>query len=193
MGAHAYPSTVELAWRKPLRVRETPPEYVFHRPRLYLETTIPSYLTARLSKDLRTAQHQRATSMWWNSWRTSFEIYVSEHVIAEASKGDPEAAKRRLDLVARYPTLETDDRSDTLAERLIATCHLPARAEVDAAHVAIAAAHSMKYLLTWNCAHLVNPQFTPKIAAACEAEGYVAPILCTPETLTERHEYGRTG
>jgi hypothetical protein len=32
-------SSANLAWREPRGVAETPPEYVFLRPRLYLETT----------------------------------------------------------------------------------------------------------------------------------------------------------
>jgi hypothetical protein len=35
-------SSAERAWREPCGVAETPPEYVFLRPRLYLDTTIPS-------------------------------------------------------------------------------------------------------------------------------------------------------
>jgi hypothetical protein len=37
----AYPVAVE--WES-FGVAETPADYVFHRPRLYLETTIPSFL-----------------------------------------------------------------------------------------------------------------------------------------------------
>jgi hypothetical protein len=82
----AYP--VAAPWET-LRVEETPAEYDFHRPRLYLETTIASYLTARPSRDLNNARLQRITSRWWNSWRTQFEIYVSDVVIKEAGNGDP--------------------------------------------------------------------------------------------------------
>jgi hypothetical protein len=34
-------------------------------PRLYLETTIPSYLVARRSRDLRLAADQATTQEWW--------------------------------------------------------------------------------------------------------------------------------
>jgi len=182
-------SSAELAWREPCGVAETPPEYVFHRPRLYLETTIPSYLTARISRDLQTARRQRITLSWWNAWRTNFDIHVSRHVSAEATRGNPEAARRRLELITPYKILEIDSRSELLTARLMNDCGLPIRAETDAAHVAVAAVNSMKFLLTWNCAHLVNPQFASKIAAACESEGYDCPILCTPEDLTRRYEH----
>jgi len=37
------------------------------RPRIYLETTIASYLTARPSRDLVTAAHQQITRDWWET------------------------------------------------------------------------------------------------------------------------------
>jgi hypothetical protein len=188
--ASSYPVT---AWREPLGVAETPAEYVFHRPRLYLETTIPSYLTARTSRDLTTAMHQKITLHWWNSWRTNFDIYVSEHVLAEAEKGDPDAARRRAEILTPYAVLISDSRSRQLAKLLMKNCGLPMRAKVDARHVAVAAVHSMNFLLTWNCAHLANEQFASKIALTCRAEGYNCPTLCTPDQLTKRYEHGLYG
>jgi hypothetical protein len=192
MQAVGWTSGAELAWREPLGVAETPAEYVLHRPRLYLETTIPSYLTARMSGDLHTARCQRTTLRWWNSWRTSFEIYVSDLVAAEVARGNPEAAQRRIDLIDPYAFVMTDERSKALKSCLMADCGLPTRAETDAGHVAVAAVHSIQFLLTWNCAHLANDQFSRRIAAVCQSEGYKCPIICTPAQLLERYEHGLT-
>lgn len=186
-------SSAELVWREPCGVAETPPEYVFHRPRLYLETTIPSYLTARVSRDLNIARYQRITTRWWNSWRTNFDIRISELVWREASAGNPEAAERRLSRLARFPLLEVDERADALCERLLRDCGLPARASIDAAHVAVAAVHDMEFLLTWNFAHLVNTNFAPRIRSVCELQGHSCPLICTPEQLMERYEHAHTG
>src|SRR5262245_8857761 len=106
MQVNAWISTAEIAWREPFGVAETPAEYVFLRPRLYLETTIPSYLTARMSRNLLTARHQRITTRWWNSWRTNFDIYISEHVSREAGRGDPEAAELRGQLLVPLKMLD---------------------------------------------------------------------------------------
>jgi len=35
------------------------------KPRIYLETTFVSYLTARVSRDLVVAAHQQVTNEWW--------------------------------------------------------------------------------------------------------------------------------
>jgi hypothetical protein len=192
MRVEAQLSYAELVWREPFGVAETPAEYVFHRPKLYLDTTIPSYLAARVSRDATVAHHQRVTSRWWNSWRPNFDIRISGHVWLEAAGGDPEAADRRLRLLEHFPKLEFDTRSVALQARLMSHCGLPPRATVDAAHVAIAAVHGMQFLLTWNFAHLVNPHFESKIQSICESESYICPVLCTPEQLLERYEYAYT-
>jgi hypothetical protein len=171
-------------------VAETPAEYVFHRPRLYLETTIPSYLTARPSRDLGTARMQEITARWWNSWRTQFDIYISRVVHEESAAGDLEAVQRRLSFLGRFPTLERHALSDALAAKLKERSGLPPTAERDAEHVAIAAVHRMEFLLSWNCAHLANVQTAPRIAEICRHEGYSPPFLCTPEQLLSRYEHG---
>ena len=71
--------------------------------KVYLETTIPSYLTARPSRDLVTVAHQQITREWWDTRRHAFALFVSQMVIDEASAGDPEAAIRRLEVVAFLP------------------------------------------------------------------------------------------
>jgi len=63
------------------------------KQRVYLETTIVSYLTARPSRDLILAAHQEVTRQWWEQRRADFEIYVSQLVLDEAGRGDPEAQR----------------------------------------------------------------------------------------------------
>jgi hypothetical protein len=56
---------------------------------------------------------------------------------------------------------------------------------MDAAHVGIAAANGMEYLLTWNLQHLANAAIRGKIEEVVRAAGLVPPIICTPEELME--------
>jgi hypothetical protein len=60
---------------------------------------------------------------------------------------------------------------------------LPAKAEADAAHIALAAVHGVEYLLTWNCKHIANAEMQPALTRISHAQGYALPILCTPEQL----------
>ena len=64
---------------------------------VYIETSIPSYLTARSSRDVRAADWQQITSQWWDEARDHYELFTSALVIVEASDGNPEAAARRLE------------------------------------------------------------------------------------------------
>ncbi len=64
-------------------------------PRVYLETSVLSYLAARPSRDLLVAGHQQVTRDWW-AQRHRFELFVSDVVLEEASRGDPSAAQSRM-------------------------------------------------------------------------------------------------
>ena len=63
-------------------------------PKVYVETSVISYLTAKPSRDLIVAAHQQVTREWW-SHRTRFELFVSDAVLEEAKRGDKGAAARR--------------------------------------------------------------------------------------------------
>ena len=121
------------------------------RGRIYLETTVVSYLAARPSRDLRVAAHQQATSEWWMRRRGDFDLFASQLVVEEASAGDEEAASRRLEYLKDVPLLDLTDQSLALAEKLLTDAVVPTEAEQDALHIAVAAVHGMDYLLTWNC------------------------------------------
>jgi hypothetical protein len=155
------------------------------RGRIYLETTIISYLAARPSRDLRVAAHQQATAEWWAGGRHDFELYVSQVVLEEAAAGDADAAARRLGLIEGLAFLNLTDACLALAEKLVEDGSVPAEAEADALHIAVAAVHGMDYLLTWNCRHIANAMMRTRIQASCFEAGYDAPVVCTPEELLE--------
>ena len=60
---------------------------------------------------------------------------------------------------------------------------LPARAALDALHVAVAAVHQIEYRVTWNVRHIANAETRRRVEAICRAEGYRPSVLCTPEEL----------
>lgn len=151
--------------------------------RVYLETSIVSYLTARPSRDLIVAGHQQLTHEWWNEERHHYELCASPLVIREASAGDPEMVKLRLEKLQDVPLLEITNEALALAEQLVRGVPLPPKARADALHIALAAVHGVEYLLTWNCTHIANARLRPRVEAICRAAGYVPPVLCTPEEL----------
>lgn len=153
------------------------------KPRIYLETTIPSYLTAWLSRDLVMAAHQQTTRDWWETRRQDFELFVSQFVIDEAGAGDPDAARRRLELLADIPLLAINDDVRVLADQLMKRVPLPPKAGFDTLHIAITTIHDLDYLLTWNCTHIANAALRTHIEGICREKGYKPPVICTPEEL----------
>lgn len=151
---------------------------------IHVETSIVSYLTARPNRDLVRAAHQEVTREWWSA-RATFELYVSQLVLDEASAGDPGAAAQRLEALRDLPLLELTAEVTALGASLIRGAALPPKAAADALHIAFAAAHGVDYLLTWNCAHIANATMRPTIEATCRANGFESPVICTPLELVE--------
>ena len=154
---------------------------------VYIETSIVSYLTSRPSRDVRVAAWQQITWQWWEQEKERYNLYTSELVIAEASAGDKEAAKSRLNCLRNIPELTVDKEIIQLASRFIENEVLPQNAQADALHIAIAAGHGMDFLLTWNCRHIDNAEIKPGIRSVCVVAGYTCPEICTPmELLSEQ-------
>jgi predicted nucleic acid-binding protein len=153
------------------------------KPLLYLETTIPSYLTSRPSRDLIVAARQQITRDWWQRRRNDFRVFASQIVLDEAAEGDRQAATARLSAIKAVALLAVNEEVISLTQRLLKSRVLPKKATRDAAHVAVAAVHGMHYLLTWNCTHLANAEMFEPVGAVCANEGYRCPIICTPAEL----------
>lgn len=149
---------------------------------VYLETTVISYLAARQSRQLSVAWHQKVTREWWKNRRSDFEIYISDFVLLEASRGDKDAAIKRMSIVADLPVLEATDTVYAIAQALVAEV-IPRAYADDAFHVAVAAFHNVDYLLTWNCKHIANAELWKKISMIVGRFGCSIPIICTPEEL----------
>ena len=154
------------------------------KSKVYLETTIVSYLVASPTQDVVQAAHQQVTREWW-ARRERFDLFVSRPVLAEARRGDTTAAARRLDALASIPVLSMNRGVTTLARTLIQTGTLPTKGRLDALHVATAAVNGMNYLLTWNLRHLANAAIRGRIEDTCRKAGIQPPIICTPEELME--------
>jgi len=128
------------------------------RAKVYIETTIVSYLRARPGSDLIIAAHQQLTRDWWRNRRADFDLFISQAVIEEASAGDPQAAADRLQVLAQIRVLGLNESALQLARALVSKGPLPEKAAVDALHIALATVHGMDYLLTWNCKHIANAE-----------------------------------
>jgi predicted nucleic acid-binding protein len=155
------------------------------KPRVYIETSVISYLTSRPSRDLIVAANQQATQEWWGKRLGNVEVFISQMVVQEASSGDDEAVSKRLQIISGFPLLEITPKAVELAETLIAEKAIPQEAAEDALHIALATVNGMDYLLTWNFKHIANAVLRSKVEAVCRLQGYEPPIICAPFELME--------
>lgn len=153
------------------------------KPRLYMETTIPSYLVARPSLFAPTSARQAATREWWDRRRGDFEIFVSQLVLQECFRGDAVEVEKRREILVDFPVLGTVTEAEDLAAEFLGRGHLPAKATDDALHIALAAVQGMHFLLTWNCRHINNVEILAKLRPLAEKAGFALPVICTPEEL----------
>jgi predicted nucleic acid-binding protein len=153
--------------------------------RVYIETTVVSYLTAKPSRDIMIIGHQEATREFWPELFTKYEAYISALVYEEAQKGNAGQARMRLEAVQSFPMLSVDDEARSLAEKIIAKKAIPAEYPEDALHVAIAAVNGMDVIITWNFAHLNNPFTRKLVRKIVESSGYGCPEICSPDELLE--------
>ncbi len=151
--------------------------------KVYLESSVISYLTSRPSRELLVAANQEHTRRWWGEHRQSFELVISRRVLDEISAGNPEEARKRLDAVEGIPAVEVTPEIKVLATEILKTANLPITAEDAAVHMAASAVHGVHFLITWNCRHIGNPRVIERMRLVCDREKLLCPIICTPREL----------
>jgi len=151
---------------------------------IYIETTIPSFATARPSRDTIIAGRQASTLMFWENERDKYDLFVSQYVIDECSFGDADAAERRLNFIRGITVIPKSEQIASLADVYQQLLSIPDRAKIDCFHLAACVVAEMDYLLSWNCAHLGIHTFI-KIREYNEKNGLFTPLLLTPESLIE--------
>jgi len=153
------------------------------KPTLYLESTIPSYLTARPSRDVVVLAHQEITREWWKRYIDRYEVYVSEVVFSEVARGDPGAARLRVETIQGFPVLQVTEDIRELARVYLREIPLPSQGLADAMHLALAAWNEMDYVLTWNCRHIAGGRVKRRLAEINPILELRTPTICTPEEL----------
>jgi hypothetical protein len=152
--------------------------------RIYIESTIPSYVVARPARDLIQAGHQQTTKDWWDLKRAKHELFTSQVVLDEIASGDKEMARQRIELMAGITLLDLTDEANALTKTILSSGALPSDADRDAAHISLATVHEMDILLSWNCRHIANGAIQARLRRLAEKSGYALPVLCTPDGLT---------
>jgi predicted nucleic acid-binding protein len=124
------------------------------KTKVYLDTTVPSayYDT---SKPIR----QLITQKWFENDSFDYELYTSVITIQEINliknKQKLENIKNLM-LNNNVKILEINEFSERLADEYLEKGAIPLSEKEDALHVAIASAHRVESLVSWNFKHIVS-------------------------------------
>ncbi len=129
--------------------------------------------------------YQQVTREWWDNARDRFNLFASELVITEASAGNVDAARARLEALEAVTLLDATEDAVNLTRDLLDLGAVPHTAAEDAAHIAIAVTNGVHYLVTWNFRHIANAAMRSRIEHVCRQAGYEPPTICTPNELME--------
>lgn len=155
------------------------------KPRVYVETSVISYLGARPARDVVSLARQEMSREFWSWAPSQYELCCSQLTIDEVTKGDHAAAARRLALTDQCTLLPYDEAAAAFAIRLIEVKAVPITEPEDATHIAIATLALVKYIASWNFSHMVGPQAKRQLEKAIAGLGHEPPLLATPEEIFE--------
>jgi hypothetical protein len=153
------------------------------KQKVYIETSVVSYLTGRASRDVVIAGHQQATQSFWHRLTTDLEPFISALVAKEASRGDKTVAQRRQEAIASFTVLAVTPEAERLAQEIIEAKGVPREYPEDALHIAIAAIGGMDFIATWNFSHINNPFTKMMIRQAVENAGFICPEIVSPDSF----------
>ena len=154
------------------------------KPRIYVETSVISYLAARPSPDAVNATRQYFSYQLWHK-RAQVDLLISDAVLEEIQIGDAEAVRNRMVYCNTLALLEIHPGVENLALHLLRKKAIPVKAFTDAVHIAIAAIHQVRFIASWNFRHIVGALARRNIELAlADADAFV-PVIATPEEILE--------
>jgi len=152
--------------------------------KIYIETTIPSfYFEAR--RNAECVSRRNWTRRWWDDHRHEHQLVTSLIVRDELSDPKYPETKRRnaLALLDELPVLDLNARIDEIVQTYVENLLMPQQPTADAIHLALASYYGCDVLLTWNCAHLANPNKFRHIGSINKRLRLPMPMVVTPLEL----------
>jgi len=115
------------------------------KPKVYVETTVIGYLTSWPSGDLIVAGRQKITRDWWRYAPSAFSLFSSELVHREASAGDAQAIRDRMEVLKNLPVSGITQEADDLGRTLLSRGAVAPSEPEDALHIAIAVVNGLEW------------------------------------------------
>src|SRR3954454_3352507 len=153
-----------------------------NRPRVYVETTIPSfYFEERVAAEI--VAQRRWTRQWWAEAAGRDELVTSVTVWGEILRGPARRQERWIGLLSSLELLALLPQVRAIEEEYIARRLMPAARDGDALHLAFASYYRCDYLVTWNYRHLANVNKFQEVRRVNMKLGLFVPAIVTPLSL----------
>lgn len=159
------------------------------KPRVYVETSIPSFYHTR-RKSPGAIARQDWTRRWWAVARERYLLLTSEAVLIELRAGSDPIREKRLAMLADLPRLASGPPVVEILETYFRHRLMPRDPSGDALHLALASYHRCDFLVTWNCRHLANANKFGQIRRINTKLGLYVPTLATPMELLGEYDEG---
>ncbi len=152
------------------------------KPRVYIETSIPSFYY-EVRKEPEMVARRNWTRKWWDFHRKHYETVTSEAVSDELGIGNYPSKEKTLALIGKIPFLTIGEEISEIVQSYIQHKLMPKNPLGDALHLALASYHKCDFLLTWNCANIANANKFGHIRRINTMLGLYVPNLLTPLEL----------
>ncbi len=154
------------------------------KPKIYVETTIPSFYY-ETRRDAAAVARRQWTRRWWDKYRPDYQLLTSVAVLGELQSDSYPAQKqvKCLALMQSLPLVAIEPEVVEIVEVYIKHKVMPSDPAGDALHLALASYHKCDFLLTWNCRHLANANKFGHIRRINTLLGLFVPDLLTPLEL----------
>jgi hypothetical protein len=151
-------------------------------PRVYVETTIPSfYHETRTAPEI--VARREWTRQWWKEAASKYDLVTSATVIEELMAGPADRRVNWLELIRPLPILAAEPAVTEILRAYVQHKLMPMRPGGDAMHLALASYYKCDFLVTWNCKHLANANKFGHLRRLNTLLGLFVPTLVTPLEL----------
>lgn len=152
------------------------------KPRVYLETSIPSfYCEVRAEPEM--VIRKQWTQEWWARADDRYQIVTSAAVLGELNRGNFPNKNEAIQLISQLPLLPIEPAITAIVQTYIKHKLMPADPGGDALHLAVASYYKCDFLLTWNCRHLANANKFGHVRRLNTLLGLFVPAMVTPLEL----------
>ncbi len=152
------------------------------KPKVYIETSIPSFYCEIRERPDMVARRQW-TREWWEVAKDRHVLVSSTATIEELENGDYPTKSECLQFAEGLAILPANPAIAEIVKVYIKHQVMPVDPAGDALHLAFASFYRCDFLLTWNCQHLANANKFGHIKRINALLDLYVPTIVTPLEL----------